>query len=58
MYVEDPVEGFNEYMQYKPFTIPGKLNTETAKKIATERLKLMRLYLDALNSENETGKSR
>jgi uncharacterized protein len=58
VYIEDPVEGFNEYMHYKPFTIPEKLNTETSKKIAAERLKLMRLYLDALNLENETGKSR
>lgn len=32
VYIEDPIEGFNEYMQYKPFTIPEKLNTETAKK--------------------------
>ena len=29
--------------------IPEKLNTDTAKKIAAERLELMRLYLDALN---------
>jgi len=57
VYVEDPVKGFNEYMHYKPFTIPDKLNTETAKKIAAERLELMRLYLEALNLENATGKS-
>lgn len=51
VYIEDPIEGFNEYMQYKPFTIPEKLNTDTAKKIAEERLKIMRLYLKALNIE-------
>lgn len=51
VYIEDPIEGFNEYMQYKPFTIPDKLNTDTAKKIAEERLKIMRLYLKALNFE-------
>lgn len=51
VYVEDPLEGFNEYMQYKPFTIPEKLNTEASKRIAAERLKIMRLYLEALNLE-------
>jgi uncharacterized protein len=51
VYIEDPIEGFNEYMHYKPFTIPDKLNTDTSKKIAEERLKIMRLYLEALNSE-------
>jgi uncharacterized protein len=51
VYIEDPIEGFNEYMQYKPFTIPEKLNTDTAKKIAEERLKIMRLYLEALDLE-------
>jgi len=51
VYIEDPIEGFNEYMQYKPFTIPDKLNTDTAKKIAEERLKIMRTYLKALNFE-------
>lgn len=51
VYIEDPIEGFNEYMQYKPFTIPEKLNTDTAKKIAEERLKIMRLYLKSLNLE-------
>jgi uncharacterized protein len=38
-------------MKYKPFTIPEKLNTDTAKKIAEERLKIMRLYLEALKLE-------
>mgnify|MGYP001011962105 FL=1 len=51
VYIKDPIEGFNEYMQYKPFTIPEKLNTNTAKEIAEERLKIMRLYLKALNIE-------
>jgi uncharacterized protein len=51
VYIEDPIEGFNKYMQYKPFTIPEKLNTDTAKKIAEERLKIMRLFLEELNLE-------
>lgn len=51
VYIEDPVEGFNEYMRYKPFTIPEKLNTNAAKKIAEERLKIMQLYLKILNLE-------
>jgi uncharacterized protein len=38
-------------MQYKPFTIPEKLHTNTAKKLAEERLKIMRLYIKALNFE-------
>lgn len=52
VYIEDPVQGFNEYMYYKPFTIPERLNTETAKRIAEERLKIMRVYLETLNIEN------
>jgi uncharacterized protein len=56
VYIEDPIEGFNEYMQYKPFTIPEKLNTDTAKKLAEERLKIMRLYLEALNLETGIDK--
>ncbi|AKB27671.1 metal-dependent phosphohydrolase [Methanosarcina siciliae T4/M] len=53
VYINDPVEGFNEYMHYKPFKILDKLNTDTAKRIAEERLKIMRLYLEALNIEAE-----
>lgn len=58
VYRKDPVEGFNEYMRYKPFAIPEKLNTDTAKKIAEERLKIMHLYLEALNFETENGKQK
>jgi uncharacterized protein len=58
VYIEDPVEGFNEYMRYKPFTIPERLNTGTAKRIAGERLKIMQLYLEALNLEAENGKHK
>ena len=58
VYREDPVEGFNEYMHYKPFTIPERLNTDTAKKIAEERLKIMHLYLEALNLEAENGNQK
>jgi len=57
VYIEDPIEGFNEYMQYKPFTIPEKLNTDTAKKLAEERLKIMRLYLETLNLETGIDES-
>lgn len=55
VYIEDPIEGFNEYMHYKPFTIPEKLNTDASKRIAEERLKIMRLYLEALNLETATS---
>lgn len=58
VYIDDPVEGFNEYMRYKPFTIPEKLNTDTAKRIAGERLKIMHLYLEALNLETESGNQK
>ena len=55
VYIEDPIEGFNEYMRYKPFTIPEKLNTNTSKRIAEERLKIMRLFLEELQ-DNVKGK--
>ena len=58
VYIEDPVEGFNEYMRYKPFTIPERLNTVTAKRIAGERLKIMHIYLEALNLEAGNGKHK
>lgn len=53
VYIGNPIESFNEYMRYKPFIIPEKLNTSAAKRIAEERLKIMRLYLEALNLETE-----
>lgn len=55
VYMADPVDGFNEYMQYKPFRIPGKLNTGAAKKIAEERLEVMRSFQEALNREFGRG---
>lgn len=58
VYIEDPIEGFNEYMHYKPFTIPEKLNTDASKRIAEERLKIMRLYLEALNLETATSEQK
>jgi len=58
VYIDDPVEGFNEYMRYKPFTIPERLNTNMAKRIAEERLKIMHLYLEALNLEAKNGKQK
>lgn len=53
VYIGNPIESFNEYMRYKPFIIPEKLNTSAAKRIAEERLEIMRLYLEALNLETE-----
>ena len=50
-YTEDPLEGFYEYMEKKPFKILERLNTGTAREIAKERLKLMQLYLNALQEE-------
>ncbi|MDD2439105.1 MAG: HD domain-containing protein [Methanosarcinaceae archaeon] len=53
VYAPDPVDGFYEYMQYKPSKIPEKLNTETAKRLAEERLKTMHLFQEALKREAE-----
>ena len=50
-YTEDPLEGFYEYVEKKPFKILERLNTGTAREIAKERLKLMQLYLNALQEE-------
>lgn len=50
-YKEDPIEGFYEYMNNKPFKILERLNTGTAREIARERLKLMHVYLNALQEE-------
>ena len=50
-YTEDPLDGFYEYMTKKPFVIPERLNTDAAKEIAQERLKVMHAYLDALREE-------
>ncbi|MEA1984448.1 MAG: HD domain-containing protein [Euryarchaeota archaeon] len=50
-YASDPFEGFADYMENKPFKIPEKLNTDAAKMIAEDRLRVMHLYLDALAEE-------
>ncbi len=50
-YKENPFDGFCDYMERKPFRIPERLNTETAKKIAEKRLQIMRLYLEELKEE-------
>lgn len=50
-YMEDPLEGFYEYMEKKPFKILERLNTNTSREIARERLKLMHVYLNALQEE-------
>lgn len=50
-YTEDPLEGFYEYMEKKPFKIVERLNTGAAREIAEERLKVMHVYLDALKEE-------
>ncbi|MGB3908281.1 MAG: HD domain-containing protein [Methanomethylovorans sp.] len=48
---KDYLEGFYEYMNNKPFRIMERLNTDTARGIARERLKLMHVYLNALQEE-------
>ena len=50
-YMEDPFDGFYDYMERKPFKIMGRLNTETAKEIADQRLAIMRMYLEQLKEE-------
>lgn len=50
-YMDDPLEGFYDYMEKKPFRILERLNTGTAREIARERLKLMHVYLNALQEE-------
>jgi uncharacterized protein len=50
-YTEDPFEGFYEYMEKKPFKIMDRLNTETARNIAEQRLNIMQMYRDELISE-------
>ncbi|MDW7732473.1 MAG: HD domain-containing protein [Methanolobus sp.] len=55
-YTEDPFDGFYDYMQRKPFKIMDRLNTETAREIAEQRLRIMHLYLEEL--KRETGQER
>ncbi|WP_094228122.1 HD domain-containing protein [Methanolobus psychrotolerans] len=50
-YTEDPFDGFYEYMEKKPFKIKDRLNTETAKEIADQRLTIMQTYLEQLKEE-------
>lgn len=50
-YTEDPFDGFYDYMERKPFKIPERLNTETARVIAEQRLEIMRMYLEELKQE-------
>ncbi|MDG6244495.1 MAG: HD domain-containing protein [Methanolobus sp.] len=50
-YTEDPFDGFYDYMERKPFRIPERLNTKTAKEIAEQRLAIMRTYLEQLKEE-------
>ncbi|WP_319506826.1 HD domain-containing protein [uncultured Methanolobus sp.] len=50
-YTEDPFDGFYDYMERKPFKIMERLNTETAKEIADQRLAIMRMYLEQLKEE-------
>lgn len=50
-YTEDPFEGFGDYMENKPFKIKSRLNTNTAKNIADERLVVMHTYVEALKIE-------
>ena len=50
-YALDPIDGFSDYMENKPFKIKDRLNTNAARKIADERLELMYMYLEALEME-------
>lgn len=50
-YTEDPFDGFYDYMERKPFMIPERLNTQTAKEIAEQRLAIMNMYLEQLKEE-------
>lgn len=52
-YMEDPLEGFYDYMEKKPFKILNTLNTDTGKKIALERINFMEEYLKKLKLEVE-----
>lgn len=50
-YTLDPIDGFSDYMENKPFKIRDRLNTSAARRIADERLELMHMYLEALEME-------
>ncbi|HJH31674.1 MAG TPA: HD domain-containing protein [Methanosarcinaceae archaeon] len=50
-YASDPIDGFSDYMENKPFKIRDRLNTDAARKIADERIELMHVYLNALEVE-------
>ncbi|WNY26292.1 HD domain-containing protein [Methanolapillus ohkumae] len=51
VYEKDPIDGFYAYMCYKPQEIPNRLNTNTAKEIARERLKFMENFEKKLRNE-------
>ncbi len=50
-YSEDPLDGFIEYMDMKPFKIIDRLNTDSGKEIARERMDIMHRYLEELKAE-------
>ncbi|MDK2893101.1 HD domain-containing protein [Methanohalophilus sp.] len=50
-YMEDPLDGFEDYMTRKPFKIMDRLNTDTSKEIAKERLVIMETFLEQLRKE-------
>jgi uncharacterized protein len=50
-YALDPIDGFSDYMENKPFKIKDRLNTETARTIADGRLQVMYMYIHALHIE-------
>jgi uncharacterized protein len=50
-YTQNPFEGFEEYMERKPFKIMDSLNTCTSRDIATDRLKIMEDFLEQLKRE-------
>jgi uncharacterized protein len=50
-YMANPFERFEDYMERKPFKIMERLNTNTSKEIAKERLSIMALFLEQLRKE-------
>ncbi|TGC11348.1 HD domain-containing protein [Methanolobus halotolerans] len=57
-YTDNPFDGFYDYMEKKPFRIMDRLNTETAKVIAEQRLRIMHLYLEELKREANQEKQK
>lgn len=52
-YTPDPIDGFLDYLERKPYRIPSRLNTPTAKRICTRRLKVVKRFHQALLAETD-----